>query len=247
MAQWPGTQGRSRGYGKGTGGERGEGDASWISVSDLMAGLMMVFLCIAVAMMRSVMIEREKIRTIAMSYKENQLAIYESLQREFAPDLRRWGATINRDTLTIAFNNSDAMFETGEAQLNASYQVVFEEFFPRYMNVLAPFRASIEAVRIEGHTSSGWGQSSDRHAMYFNNLRLSQDRARSVLRFVYTLDAVTSYNRWMMQNVAAVGYSSSRPIYNADGSENIDQSKRVAFRVITNSETKIHSILEESF
>ncbi|MFD1217267.1 OmpA/MotB family protein [Microbulbifer celer] len=226
--------------------DRGD-DASWISVSDLMAGLMMVFLCIAVAMMRSVMIEREKIRTIAMSYKENQLAIYETLQREFAPDLGRWGATIDRETLTIAFNNSDAMFETGEAELNASYQVVFEEFFPRYMNVLAPFRTSIEAVRIEGHTSSGWGQSSDPNAMYFNNLRLSQDRARSVLRFVYTLDAVTSYNSWMMKNVAAVGYSSSRPIYNADGSENIDQSKRVAFRVITNSETKIHSILEESF
>ncbi|MBY6191682.1 OmpA family protein [Microbulbifer agarilyticus] len=226
---------------------RGDGESSWISVSDLMAGLMMVFLCIAVAMMRSVMIEREKIRTIAMSYKENQLAIYESLQQEFAPDLARWGATIDRDTLTVAFNNSDAMFDTGEAALSASYQVVFEEFFPRYMNVLVPYQDSVDAVRIEGHTSSGWGQSLDLNAMYFNNLRLSQDRARSVLRFVYTLGEVTTHHAWMMQNVAAVGYSSSRPIYNADGSENIEQSKRVAFRVITNSETKIHSILEESF
>ncbi|MCA0894587.1 OmpA/MotB family protein [Microbulbifer agarilyticus] len=226
---------------------RGDGESSWISVSDLMAGLMMVFLCIAVAMMRSVMIEREKIRTIAMSYKENQLAIYESLQQEFAPDLARWGATIDRDTLTVAFNNSDAMFDTGEAALSASYQVVFEEFFPRYMNVLVPYQDSVDAVRIEGHTSSGWGESLDLNAMYFNNLRLSQDRARSVLRFVYTLGEVTTHHAWMMQNVAAVGYSSSRPIYNADGSENIEQSKRVAFRVITNSETKIHSILEESF
>lgn len=226
---------------------RGESESAWISVSDLMAGLMMVFLCIAVAMMRSVMIEREKIRTIAMSYKENQLAIYESLQSEFAPDLKRWGATIDRETLTVAFNNSDAMFDTGEAALSASYQVVFEEFFPRYMNVLAPFKTSVEAVRIEGHTSSGWGQNMGRNAMYFNNLRLSQDRARSVLQYVYTLDEVTTHHTWMMQNVAAVGYSSSRPIYNTDGNENIEQSKRVAFRVITNSETKIHSILEESF
>ncbi|QIL90161.1 OmpA family protein [Microbulbifer sp. SH-1] len=235
------------GFFRPAGRSRGEGEASWISVSDLMAGLMMVFLCIAVAMMRSVMIEREKIRTIAMSYKENQLAIYETLQREFAADLPRWGATIDRDTLTVAFNNSDAMFDTGEATLSTSYQVVFEEFFPRYMNVLAPFKASIESVRIEGHTSSGWGQSSDRNTTYFNNLRLSQDRARSVLRYVYTLAEVTTHHAWMMRNVAAVGYSSSRPIYNGDGSENIEQSKRVAFRVITNSETKIHSILEESF
>lgn len=235
-----GFQGRDHGAG-----DRGE-DSSWISVSDLMAGLMMVFLCIAVAMMRSVMIEREKIRTIALSYKENQLAIYESLQREFEPDLPRWGATIDRDTLTVAFNNSDAMFDIGQARLNSGSQVSLQEFFPRYMQVLAPFKKSIEAVRIEGHTSSGWGQSNDRNAVYFNNLRLSQDRARSVLRYVYTLDAVTAHSNWMMQNVAAVGYSSSRPIYNSDGSENIDQSKRVAFRVITNSENKIHSILEES-
>ncbi|WP_226663795.1 OmpA family protein [Microbulbifer aggregans] len=229
-------------------GSRSEDEASWISVSDLMAGLMMVFLCIAVAMMRSVMIEREKIRTIAMSYKENQLAIYESLQREFRGDLDRWGAVIDRDTLTVAFINSDAMFDTGAAHLSAHYQVVFEEFFPRYMNVLAPFKTSVDAVRIEGHTSTGWGlMSSDADASYFNNLRLSQDRARSVLRFVYTLDSVSAHHQWMMQNVAAVGYSSSRPIYNADGSENIEQSKRVAFRVITNSEMKIHSILEESF
>src|SRR5690606_30606097 len=123
---------------------------------------------------------------------------------------------------------------------STSYRVVFEEFFPRYMNVLAPFKTSIESVRIEGHTSSGWGQSSDRNATYFNNLRLSQDRARSVLRYVYTLAEVTTHHAWMMRNVAAVGYSSSRPIYNGDGSENIEQSKRVAFRVITNSETKIH-------
>jgi len=227
---------------------RDDDESSWISVSDLMAGLMMVFLCIAVAMMRSVMIEREKIRTIAMSYKENQLAIYESLQREFRDDLPRWGAVIDRDTLTVAFNNSDAMFDTGAAHLSESYQVVFEEFFPRYIEVLAPFKASVEAVRIEGHTSSEWGLiSGDQDISYFNNLRLSQDRARSVLRFVYTLEAVSTHHQWMMQNVAAVGYSSSRPIYNADGTENIEQSKRVAFRVITNSETKIHSILEESF
>lgn len=224
-----------------------EDDSSWLSVSDLMAGLMMVFLCVAVAMMHSVMIEREKIRTIAMSYKENQLAIFQALQVEFKEDLLRWGAVIDRDTLTVAFNNSDAMFATGEAALTQGYQRVFEEFFPRYMDVLQPFTESIEAVRIEGHTSSGWGADVGANQSYFNNLRLSQERARSVLRSVYGLESLASYQIWMMRNVAAVGYSSSRPIYNSDGSENIERSKRVAFRVVTNSETKIHSILAEDF
>ncbi|GLS27196.1 flagellar motor protein MotB [Marinibactrum halimedae] len=222
-------------------------ESSWVSVADLMAALMMVFLCISVAMMRSVMVEREKIRTIAMSYKENQLAIYESLTEEFGHDLPRWGAFIDRETLTIAFNQSDTMFETGKAQLSTAYQDVFTEFFPRYMKVLSPYTDSIEALRIEGHTNSQWGTSDNVGDSYFNNLRLSQERARSVLKFVYSLSAMDNHHQWMMHNIAAVGYSSSRLILNDDGSENSEQSKRVAFRVITNSETKIHSILEESF
>lgn len=34
----------------------------WMSVSDLMAGLMMVFLFISVALMRDAMVERDKIK-----------------------------------------------------------------------------------------------------------------------------------------------------------------------------------------
>jgi len=65
-------------------------DSEWLSVSDLMAGLMMVFLIIAIAMIRSVMIEREKIRAIAESYHQSQLAIYQSLQQVFGADLDAW-------------------------------------------------------------------------------------------------------------------------------------------------------------
>ena len=39
----------------------------WISVSDLMSGLMMVFLFISVAFMRHVMIERDKIKQVAVA------------------------------------------------------------------------------------------------------------------------------------------------------------------------------------
>ncbi len=216
----------------------------WLSVSDLMAGLMMVFLCISVAMIHSVMAERKKITTIALSYQENQLSIYRALVTTFEKDLERWGASISDDTLTIIFQAPDAMFETGKTELSARYKKILSEFFPRYMNALRPFTDSIEEVRLEGHTSSGWGASDRQDNAYFKNLALSQQRTRSVLRFVSTQDNVSEYKKWMKGHLAAVGYSSSRPVLDDNGLEDPTQSKRVAFRVITNADLKIKNILE---
>ncbi|WP_346838864.1 OmpA family protein [Microbulbifer sp. SAOS-129_SWC] len=220
-------------------------ESEWLSVSDLMAGLMMVFLCISIVMMRSMMEEREKVRALAQSYRDNQLAIYQTLMREFADDLPRWGATIDKDRLVIAFNNSDAMFSTGAAELNANAQQVMRDFFPRYIAALKPYLGSIRAIHIEGHTSSEWGGGGSARENYFNNLRLSQNRSREVLYFVEGLVPEKEVPG-MLALVAAVGYSSARPVLRADGSEDPEKSKRVAFRVITNSEAQIHRILEEA-
>ncbi|MBB3062352.1 OmpA/MotB family protein [Microbulbifer rhizosphaerae] len=220
-------------------------EGEWLSVSDLMAGLMMVFLCISIVMMRSMMEEREKIRALAQSYRDNQLAIYQTLVREFEGDLPHWGAAIDKDSLTISFNNSDAMFQTGAAEMNADAQKVMENFFPRYLAALNPYLDSVRAIHIEGHTSSEWGTGGSRSENYFNNLRLSQSRSREVLRFVHSLVPAEEVPG-MLALVAAVGYSSARPVLRADGSEDPEKSKRVAFRVITNSEAQIHRILEEA-
>lgn len=220
-------------------------EGEWLSVSDLMAGLMMVFLCISIVMMRSMIEEREKIRAMAQSFRDNQLAIYQSLVEEFEDDLPRWGATIDRDQLTIAFNDSDAMFQTGDAELDPEAQRVMRNFFPRYIAALQPYLGSIRAIHIEGHTSSEWGAGGSPKENYFNNLRLSQNRSREVLRFVHGLVPAQEVPG-MLQLVAAVGYSSARPVLRADGREDPEKSKRVAFRVITNAEAQIHRILEEA-
>lgn len=53
--------------------EQGE---HWMSVSDLMAGLMMVFLFISVALMMDATRERDKIKDVAETYEKTQQAIY---------------------------------------------------------------------------------------------------------------------------------------------------------------------------
>ncbi|MEZ5479694.1 MAG: OmpA family protein, partial [Thiolinea sp.] len=89
-----------------------------------------------------------------------------------------------------------------------------------------------------------WGPSSDDEA-YFNNMNLSQGRTRSVLSYIYGLDSIAEERSWMKKNIAAVGYSSSKPILE-NGIENKNQSRRVIFRLITNSETQILKIIDSS-
>jgi len=219
-------------------------ESDWLSVSDLMAGLMVVFLFIAIALMRNAIIERNQIKEVAIAYQENQLAIYNALNEEFSKDLKRWDATIDQESLTFIFNSPDILFKIGAIELNAQYKSLLKDFFPRYMDALQPFKESISEVRIEGHTSSIWNNYTSNTDAYFFNMKLSQGRTRSVLEYIYGLDEVVAHKPWINRHIAAVGFSSSRMIVDESGNEDRNRSRRVTFRVITNADIKIKQILE---
>jgi outer membrane protein OmpA-like peptidoglycan-associated protein len=219
-------------------------ESHWLSVSDLMAGLMMVFLFIAVALMRTAYIDRNKVLDVAVAFQENQLAIYDALIVEFTGDLDSWDAQIDKDTLTVTFQSPEVLFEKGEKELTVKYKSILNEFFPRYMDVLEPFHDSISEVRIEGHTSSEWNNYVTGDVAYFENMRLSQGRTNEVLSYVYYMDVSHQYRYWITKRVAAVGLSSSHLILNAAGDEDKPRSRRVNFRVITNADIQMSKILQ---
>jgi len=221
-----------------------QAESHWMSVSDLMAGLMMVFLFIAIALMRDAFIERDKIKDVAVAYQENQVAIFNALMAEFKNDLKRWDAVIHPDSLTFTFQSPDVLFARGKIELNVRYKALLREFYPRYMQVLDQFADSIDEVRIEGHTSSIWNSYVSDTEAYFRNMELSQGRTRSVLAYVYDLPSADQHREWIKRHFAAVGLSSSRPILDETGKENNQRSRRVTFRVMTNADIQMRQILE---
>lgn len=221
-----------------------EQEEHWVSVSDLMAGLMMVFLLVAIVFMVNAEIERNKVRDVAVLYDRLRTQLYQDLVNEFEPDLERWGAEINRD-LSIRFNREELTFAQGESDLRPEFESILSEFFPRYLRIITAedYRNDIAEVRIEGHTSSGWqGQSED--DAYILNMGLSQARTRSTLDYVLDLDAVERERTWLKQHMTANGLSSSKPVLDASGNEDSDRSRRVEFRVRTDAESRIATILE---
>ncbi len=215
-----------------------ESEDHWISVSDLMSGLMIVFLFIAVAYMHNM-------QNIVKPYVETKQAIYNALYDEFKDDLTKkdWSASIDPKTLMITFNAPDIQFATNKAELKEKYQSVLYDFFPRYLKVLMQYKEDIDEVRVEGHTDSKWFDAKNDTDAYFKNMALSQGRSRSVLEYIYSLDSVELYRKWMKKNISAVGFSSSKIITNIHGDENQESSRRVSFRVITNAEKYIDTVL----
>jgi outer membrane protein OmpA-like peptidoglycan-associated protein len=235
-----------------------EEEDHWISVSDLMAGLMMVFLFISIALMKSAFderdnfkemadvyqIERDMIKEIAVAYQENQVAIYDALMEEFKDDLEEWDAAIDQATLSFEFRSPDVLFGRGDIGLKPAFKEILDDFFPRYLSILGEFTDSISEVRIEGHTSSVWNQSTTEDTAYFNNMNLSQGRTRAVLEYVYQLPELREKKSWVKEHIAAVGLSSSHLVWTAEGAEDREKSRRVNFRAITNADLQIRKILE---
>ncbi|EJF06438.1 outer membrane protein/peptidoglycan-associated (lipo)protein [Thiovulum sp. ES] len=216
----------------------------WISISDVMSGLMLIFLLISVGYMIEIEEEKDKIKSIATAYENSQKALNEALNNEFQKDLKIWNAEI-LDNNTIRFKDPNMLFQTGRSNLKNDFEKILEDFFPRYIFILtdSKFRDEIEEVRIEGHTSTNWNGAKNKNERYIKNAKLSQDRAFAVLDYCIELPKIYSEVDWLIKRFRANGVSFAKPILQ-NGVENEELSRRVEFRVITNTEEKIYDILE---
>ena len=227
----------------------------WISISDMMAGLMVIFLFIAISYMLHVSKDKERIEKIAVTYEELQTDLYEDLENEFRRDLDDWNAVLNRQTLSIRFKEPEVLFEQGRAEVRPEFKRILYKFFPRYITILTEtkndageykYKDDIAEIRIEGHTSSEWSEHVSPHEAYILNMQLSQGRTRRVLNFVLQIDKpeIQRNREWIKDHLTANGLSSSKPIPNPDGRENPQESRRVEFRVRTNAEKRIVEIIK---
>ncbi len=223
-----------------------ENEEHWIAVSDLMSGLMIVFLLISVMYLVIVEQKNQEIERVVVLYEDLREELYEDLMAEFEPDLPLWGAQLDED-LRLRFTDTDLLFELGESSLRPGFAAILDNFFPRYLAILSSdaYRNEISEVRIEGHTSSAWSQAENSDDAYLRNMALSQARTRSTLGYIMGLEAVTHEKDWLRQRLTANGLSSSQLIVQRDGVEDADRSRRVEFVVVTDAETRLSTILQE--
>lgn len=233
-----------------TEGHRLEGDGEnpfALSIGDLMAALLLVFILALTAALLLIKEHEEASITLAEEYEALHDSLYKDLMIEFRDDLDDWDAEIDSLTLAIRFREPEVLFERGESRVKERFVQILDDFFPRYIEVLRRprYRNELVEIRIEGHTSSEWSVEANEETAYFENMRLSQDRTRSVLQHCLSTLMSDSVWGWTRNLITANGLSSSQPILNVDGTENLRRSRRVEFRVRTDAEAQLSAILDQ--
>jgi len=227
-------------------------DDYWISLSDMMTSLMMVFLLISVIYMIKV---NDSVK-VPQIYKRTVQGLDNALTKEFDKDLHKWGAAIDKD-LTVRFQQPDILFPTGSADLTPKFKEILDDFFPRYLKIMRSksFINTIEEIRIEGHTSSLWEGEPNKDRAYFKNMKLSQERTSATLEYIMTSEKINLSEEekgWLMTHFSAIGFSSSHPLTHTGAQamngkrEESRLSQRVEFRVRTNIEQKVAQIVEKN-
>ena len=209
------------------------------SSGDLMAGLMFIFVLLLSAMMLQVQKRADKDAEITKEYNRIKTQLYIDLEEEFKDDLKVWNAVIDSTKLSIRFQEPSTLFDFNRSSLKQEFKIILDDFFPRYLALLSSdkYKDNIEEIRIEGHTDS--------QGSYEMNMELSQDRTRAVLNYCLAMIGDKQLKGWATYRITANGLSYSRLIYNDDGSENPDLSRRVEFRIRTNAEQQLEKIAKE--
>lgn len=121
--------------------------------------------------------------------------------------------------------DSAVFFDSNSSVIKPSGQELLSRFLPVYLSVLMQdeYADYVGEIIIEGHT--------DTAGSYMTNLKLSQNRALSVAEYCLQLPSLSTAQLQQLQKLlTAKGRSFSDPVYNSDGTVNMDQSRRVEFK-----------------
>jgi len=231
-------------------------DSEWLSISDMMSGLMFIFLLIAVMYMREANNDieelkrqsqelkqiKENIEQVSKNFDNIKEQISQALSTEFKDDLKIWNAEIIGTV--VRFKSPKMLFSVGKSSLRKKFKTILSNFFPRYIKILKEFQVNIEEIRIEGHTSSKWNRWNSREQSYIKNAQLSQMRALEVLKYSISQTDVKNSFEWLVKVTRSNGLSFAKLILDKDGKEDFQSSRRVEFRVMTNIEVQLEKIKE---
>jgi len=247
-------------------------DSEWMSISDMMSGLMLIFMFIAISFMIQVQEDKnkteeinkeleqlikqakkdkEKIENIARTYYKDKEELNRDLTNEFKKNLEGWEAEITKDNIII-FNSPTVLFKTGKSSIKKDFKNILNDFFPRYIKILSSkkYKNEIDEIRIEGHTSNIWNRGVKKSVIYLKNMKLSQSRANNVLSYCYSIrnELIQENREWLEKHFRANGMAFSKLKYLNKEESLVDliKSKRVEFRVQMKTEEKIYKILEVS-
>lgn len=240
----------------------------WLSYSDMMAGLIMMFMLLLMLLVyvfsdsvkASVAQQQEakekfeeqslKIADQSEKLKEAEvklqsiIGIKTEIIRELTDMFKEKGINVIPDQQTGAISfDSSVLFGYGSAKVTKEGKEILKSIFPTYVSVLLDdqYREYISQIIIEGHTDDDGG--------YLYNLDLSQRRALAVAVYIMGNEFPDFSGKEHLESyMTSNGRSYSELKLLGDGTVDKDASRRVEVKFRLNEEDmmqEIKNILDE--
>ena len=234
-------------------GKSNSNESNWMSFSDVMTGLMVIFMFIAISYMADV--QKKQVMPFE-ELRATKEQLYAELEKEFKGDFSEWEVELDED-LSIKFTNPEVLFNSGKSDIRPNIADILNQFLPRYFAILLDtnYTDKIAEIRIEGHTDTVPAPKYDSDP-YIGNIKLSQLRSAEVLKY---FRGMTYYEQlsdsdeeqlqyWLTANGLSYGRTldSNKELTAVTGKPiNNQYSRRVEFRIITKTENLIEQVLKE--
>jgi outer membrane protein OmpA-like peptidoglycan-associated protein len=197
----------------------------WVTMTDLLLGLAMVFMTLFILAMTG--FTQQKVQ------QQNEQS---NIAKELIKNMQAQHIDAQIDKMTGQVKISDLeLFELNSYDLSEKGRQYLNNFIPIYVNTIFSNKKlsnKIVNVVIEGHTDSQtYAGISSKEEQFAKNMDLSLKRANSVEDYIF----LTGYNRKFTDNLVKTlvveGKSYSDPVL-VDGKEDFNKSRRVELKLV---------------
>ena len=217
--------------------EENEENIFWVTMTDLMLGLVMVFIILFVQFILSAssntlitqQAKQEVVEELKSALKKNDLEV-----------------VIDETNGTVKISNLE-LFKVNSSELSANGKNYLNKFMPIYLNAIFSQEFLVDNLQnivIQGHTDSQTFKNAktkaDQHLM---NMNLSLRRAYTVSEYAMHTKYNQKYGDKIRQLLIVEGRGSSEPIL-TNGKEDLNKSRRVELRLVLKNNAKAPDFLQ---
>lgn len=213
----------------------------WLSFSDLMSSLLIIFLLISVYMLLDYKTAADQAVAVANELKDarSQLEKFTSINDDIIKKIKEeFGDSIYIDDTGTLTLQSDLLFDSGKSELKPAGKDFIRKNMPRYFKVLLgdpEIKSNIAKIFIEGYT--------DDLGDYHYGLELSHDRALSVYTFIYNDPEFIGYKKEIKKFITLTGRSETGYLERKPN-ESMEEWRKRNRRVEIKFELKYQEIFE---
>lgn len=200
----------------------------WITMTDLLLGLSVIFIVLFVLAM-----------TGFTQAKLQEQTIKSEVAKELTENLKAKNIDAQVDLMTGDVKLSDLqLFELGSYELSDDGRAFLDKFIPIYLKAVfenEKVAGKVQNIVIQGHTDSqSFAGINSKDLQFIKNMELSTKRANEVAKYIFYTPYNKSYSIKLHKMLLVEGKSYSEPVL-VNGKEDFAKSRRVELELVVKS------------